>query len=256
VSPPLTDSLRAVCAFATAEYASTVAFGLPPGKRLNIAVLSPHLDDGVLSLGASIAQATQSGHRVTVVTVFAGDPESTASPGRWDRRAGFVNAGEATRVRRAEDARACKLLGAETVWLDFADGDYEEERNDNAIWAAIDSAVQQADAVLLPGRPLIHPDHAWLTTLVLARHAAGPSLGAYAELPYDAWKSIRPLQSEQPFTRLPWIIPEATLGTRLLKWRATRAYESQLRWLGRGREYHRALLRTRIGNERVAWPMT
>jgi LmbE family N-acetylglucosaminyl deacetylase len=230
-----------------------MAFGLPAGERLHVAVLSPHLDDGVLSLGASIARAVRTGHEVTVVTVFAGDPVSTSPPGRWDARAGFASAGDAARARREEDSRACGIVGARTKWLTFVDSDYADLRDADEIWAAIDAALAGAEAVLVPGRPLVHPDHAWVANLAFARGTAARQLGAYAELPYDAWPNVQHHEPPQPVVDARWRACEVSFGDRLLKWRASRAYESQLPWLGRGLGYRRAVCRSRIGGERIAW---
>ena len=87
-----------------------------PGNR--IVVVSPHSDDGVLSLGASMACWARSGRRVELLTVLALDPDSTALSGGWDRRAGFATEGEAAHVRREEDRTACAHLGAEWCWHD------------------------------------------------------------------------------------------------------------------------------------------
>ena len=89
-----------------------------------IVVLSPHLDDAVLSIGASIAGLTRRGARVDVVTVLAGDPLLSAPAGAYDRSCGFTNAGEAAGIRRSEDALACGTIGANPVWLPFRTGDY------------------------------------------------------------------------------------------------------------------------------------
>jgi LmbE family N-acetylglucosaminyl deacetylase len=53
----------------------------PPG---DVAVVSPHLDDAALSLGAAIAALTRSGRTVRVVTPFAGDPSSDAPANGWE----------------------------------------------------------------------------------------------------------------------------------------------------------------------------
>ena len=67
----------------------------------DVVVVSPHLDDAALSLGAAIARARRIGAaRVVVLTVFAGNPESDLPAGGWDSRAGFATEGEASRARR------------------------------------------------------------------------------------------------------------------------------------------------------------
>jgi LmbE family N-acetylglucosaminyl deacetylase len=74
-------------------------------------VISPHLDDAVLSLGGSIAAWVASGERVVVATVYtAGPPLDEISPS-MRRFADYT-------ARRAEDSAACAMLGCETRWLD------------------------------------------------------------------------------------------------------------------------------------------
>jgi LmbE family N-acetylglucosaminyl deacetylase len=165
-----------------------------------VVVLSPHLDDGVFSLGAAIAQASRTGSaEVTIVTVFGGDPESRTAPGYWDRRGGFADEGESASVRRDEDGRACAIVGAEPVRFPFADLQYERRESDDEVWAAVEPHLQGARTVLAPGFPLIHPDHAWVAKTALARVPAQQTLALYVEQPYAVirpWWAVwrRPLQ--------------------------------------------------------------
>lgn len=156
----------------------------------HVVVLSPHLDDAALSLGATIARASRSGARVDVVNVFANDPESTAGAGPWDAACGFTSAAEAARARREEDRRACQLLGAAAVWLPFADYEYEQDVDDDGLWAALADVVGAAETVLMPGFPLAAPDHLRLTRLLLARPLPGVRAGLYVEQPYATWRLI------------------------------------------------------------------
>src|SRR5512144_2582409 len=77
--------------------------GPSPDER--IVVVSPHLDDGVLSLGASIARWSRAGAAVELLTVLGCDPASAAQAGGWDRRGGFATEGESALARREEDRR-------------------------------------------------------------------------------------------------------------------------------------------------------
>ncbi len=219
-----------------------------------MAVLSPHLDDGVLSLGASVRDAVQSGNQVAIVTVFAGDPHSTKPAGRWDARTGFATAGAAVTFRRDEDRKACQRLGAEAVWLPYVDGDYGGNRSADEISARLIEALLQYDAVLVPGRPLLHPDHLWLARCVSEHGIGNARIGFYAELPYDLWADTTsratPTRPEPPGV---WTSPSLSIASRIAKWRASGDYSSQLPWLSRGRRYRFALLRSRAGCERVAW---
>ncbi|HEY1556892.1 MAG TPA: PIG-L family deacetylase [Kofleriaceae bacterium] len=77
-----------------------------------LVVVSPHLDDAVLSLGGTIGREAAAGRRVTVLSCFtAGPPLESIPPAQ--RVFGDYS------VRRAEDERALAALGAEHRWLDL-----------------------------------------------------------------------------------------------------------------------------------------
>ncbi len=205
---------------------------LSPGER--VTVLSPHLDDAVLSLGATIARAVRRGASVTVLTVLACDPESTAPTRGWDSRAGFATEGEAARARRLEDAAACAVLGAEPRWLAFGSVDYERHGADADVTAAVADALVDANVLLLPGAPLSHPDHAWLVGALAGTELGGRRLGLYAEQPYlaragDAAAREVPAWLCQALGCRPQLERASTLlRDWLAKRRATRCYRSQL----------------------------
>jgi LmbE family N-acetylglucosaminyl deacetylase len=191
---------------------------------------------------------------VEVLTVLAGNPDSQAPAGGWDRRGGFETEAEATRGRRAEDARACAELGATPSWLPFGDGQYERHAADATVRAAVVGAIGEADTLLLPGFPLSHPDHEWLVRTVADASLSARRLGFYVEQPYAARAGVPPGTA-------PWL--EVGLGAklefasvrvgprdRLAKRRALRAYASQLPLLALD---GRALLRLVLQPERIAW---
>lgn len=227
-----------------------------------VAVLSPHLDDAVLSLGAAIHAAAAEGTRVRIVTVLAGDPDSVEAPGDWDRRAGFRTAGEATRARRREDLVACSLVGAEPVWLTFTYHVPDALPDPDAAWKAIQGAVDDAAALLVPGFPLRNPAHSWLSNLVLERARAGVRVGLYLEQPYVSWRSREepePLEAAAPpAAGAVWSVILSARPHRRAKRAACRAYRSQLPLLrGRLRSlpvvWRVALYELRRGGESVAW---
>ncbi|HSB39583.1 MAG TPA: PIG-L family deacetylase [Gaiellaceae bacterium] len=220
--------------------------GVRGGERLDghVAVLSPHLDDAVLSLGAGIARARG---EVAVVTVFAGDPDSILPAGEWDARAGFRTAGEAARARREEDALACGDIGARPVWLPFADHQYPQD-GDEVVWSALEQALRGADTVLVPAFPLIHPDHVRLLDLVERDGLPGRRLGRYVEQPYaSAWTDRSPGGG--------WLPLAAGLPERVTKLRACRRYASQLPLLGRRGPILRRMVAYEAarGGEPVKW---
>lgn len=192
-----------------------------------VAVVSTHLDDAILSVGAAIAAWTRHGIPVRVVTVLAGDPGSTAPAGPWDRTSGFETEGEAARVRRDEDRSACSAVGAEPSWLPHKDMQYGRDVGDEQIWEQVMEAVDDAVTVLSPGFPLQHPDHAWLGSLALTRREPSWRFGLYVEQPY-AMGSGRPrdhdgrLGFDPTFSGVP-----AGIRARRAKRRALLAYRSQ-----------------------------
>ena len=204
------------------------AVGSSDSLRLKgrIAVVSPHLDDAVLSIGAALATASRAGAEITIVTVFAGDVNSVAVAGDWDEQAGFKTAGEAARARRKEDARACNILGVRPVWLPFSDEQYSRGGTDDEIFAALVETFDGAETVLIPGFPLVHQDHAWLARLIEQRGLDGHVGTYYVEQPYVV-HADRPLadgEQQVLFARFP---------DHVVKFRACFAHRSQVRILRR-----------------------
>ncbi len=220
-----------------------------PSER--VVVVSPHLDDAVLSLGAAMATWARAGARVELLTVLACDPDSTAPAGGWDARGGFASEGDSARARREEDASACTALGVAPMWLPFGSVDYERHASNEEVLEAVRDAVGEDSLVLLPGFPLSHPDHSWLVDLV-APALEGTRTGLYAEQPYTTRLAEAPQRAARqdgaPFARV-----DVTTAARIAKWSAIRAYRSQLPLLalrGLSRGPHRLAL----ASELVAWP--
>lgn len=144
-----------------------------------VVVISPHLDDGVLSCGQLLHHRPGS----TVVTVFAGMPHRWVTT-PYDRGCGFESSAQAIRVRRGEDRGACRLLDAGTVHLDWLDGQYRADAVDpRALSVDLREAVIDGDnepAVFAP-LGLGHPDHVAVSDAALAAGFVG--LWLYEELP-------------------------------------------------------------------------
>lgn len=132
-----------------------------PSELRRTVVISPHLDDAVLSCAHLLARWPGS----TVLTVFAGAPAEYPAPvTRWDALAGFTTADQPLAARRQEDTRALATLDASAVWLDFVEHQYLDRSawvQPDAIVETLDDALRALDptAVLVPFG-LGNPDHA------------------------------------------------------------------------------------------------
>ncbi len=180
--------------------------------------LSPHLDDAVYSCGGLIASQARQGHRVTVLTVCAGDPpprqRSTFArtlEARWGEGAAAMAA------RREEDRRACRRLGAQPRHLSIPDAIYRQGPggrflydSEEAIFgplreeeagllarlkAELAPLLVAADAVYAPLGVGGHVDHR-LTRM--AAEKTGTPLTYYWEFPYAARGSGLPAGLAMP----------------------------------------------------------
>lgn len=119
-------------------------------------VISPHLDDAVLSCGELLSYSD-----ALVVTVFAGVPDGELPVTDYDVRSGWKNARDAMIGRRAEDARAMAVLNCGSVRFDFLDRQYGVEADSGELVDCIDQVMRESpvlDAVLCP-LGLLHGDH-------------------------------------------------------------------------------------------------
>lgn len=128
-------------------------------------ILSPHLDDAVLSLGRFMAGRPD----VIVATVFAGPPPDPEVLTEYDRVSGFANAGEAVAERRGEDVRALQRLSARPVWGSLPDGQYRaQEVNEEDVAREIVRMIGDLafDTLLIPVG-IKHPDHRLVSSAAL-----------------------------------------------------------------------------------------
>jgi LmbE family N-acetylglucosaminyl deacetylase len=135
-------------------------------------VISPHLDDAVLSVGGSMAAWSAAGERVVVATVCTDGPPLDALAPSMRTLADYP-------VRRREDADACAAVGAEFRWLGHVERAFRRpfltaracfttrtlfDRAEVAERAAIQESLAALDA-LAPDRILVplgvgnHVDH-------------------------------------------------------------------------------------------------
>ncbi len=143
-------------------------------------VLSPHLDDAVLSLGEMLSTSP-----CEVVTVFAGTP-TTAKLSPYDASCGFTSSAEAMAMRRSEDAAATGRLRCRFKHLDFLDGQYVRRRDAGHVDAVTDAIAALFDPTehLIAPLGIGHPDHRFVAMCACRACPADRSLLLYEELPY------------------------------------------------------------------------
>jgi LmbE family N-acetylglucosaminyl deacetylase len=211
-------------------------------------VLSPHFDDAVMSLGATINSLRRRGVKVVMLTAFGGDPNRNDLTSYWDAKRGAATKAHAQAMRRDEDNAATAVLTIESVPLQFDDFSYVARRDPDEIWEAMRPHLADADVVLTPGWPLVHPDHRYLSTLVVQRTCPGQVL-FYQELPYGAQplqvikRSLRgrraPTLAHAIGSDLTWRRTLTNADDFAAKRAAVACYEGELQMLGRSAMFAR-----------------
>jgi LmbE family N-acetylglucosaminyl deacetylase len=133
-------------------------------------VLSPHFDDGVLSLGGFMAEQK---NPIVVATFFAGNPQNPIQGG-WDTLSGFKDSAEAIATRTKENALALKQLGTYPLNLGYTDFQYRFDRTPDSETKIQKSVENDIDTIIQKfsdskkvsiygpaefGQNITHPDH-------------------------------------------------------------------------------------------------
>jgi glycosyltransferase involved in cell wall biosynthesis len=163
-----------------------------PAVRSGRLVLSPHLDDAVLSCWHAIDDP-ELAEPVTVATVLAGYPRRGLEPSAWDRLSGATDPLAHQVERRAEDLAALACARAEAVHLPFVDEHYRDGPPPRrAVAEAIERLCEGFEEVWIPAAVGGHADHVLVADAALG---ATPGLRRflYADLPYAAGRGWRAL---------------------------------------------------------------
>lgn len=156
-----------------------------------VIIVSPHLDDGMLSCGQLIAALPK--HAPLLLTVFAGEPDNAEHVwSDYDKKCGFPSAHVAMGMRRAEDRRACSVVGARWEHLSFVDSQYQPQPSVDAIADSLVRHVEQlqtdddAPSMMIGPLGLQHIDHVLVSSAFLLAAQRLPMLDVllYEELPY------------------------------------------------------------------------
>jgi LmbE family N-acetylglucosaminyl deacetylase len=139
------------------------------GEDIVSIVLSPHSDDGVISLGGLMAEKRSLFY---VATFFVGSPKKDLHT-RWDDISGFSGSKEAVEKRVEENKEAIGILGGRSINFNFLDYQYREVSKGGE--KLLEKSVEQKIRNLLSsfrgkkiivygpayfGKIITHPDHA------------------------------------------------------------------------------------------------
>lgn len=197
-----------------------------------LVIVSPHLDDAVLSCGQLMAGRPD----CIVATICTGEPDGgTEVLTTFDRDSGHSSASAAMRARRGEDRMAALVLQAQVEHLGLLDNQYRDGHAfalPDAVEALENLLDESGAQLVLSPVGLAHPDHvqAAVACAELAERRQGIELWLYEELP------MRVLQPELVPARLDWWrsygydLVLGFLGTGPLEAKAgaVSCYESQL----------------------------
>lgn len=144
-------------------------------------ILSPHLDDAVLSCWHVLTQPGD----VEVITVFAGAPTALSTPAWWDRYTGAADSGKRVRERMEEDRSALALAGRTAVNLSFLDEQYRgDEQALTPLTEHIEPLLPPGARIYAPAAFANHADHALVRAAAVELRDAGFPVSLYADLPH------------------------------------------------------------------------
>ncbi len=202
---------------------------LPPSP---LVVISPHLDDAILSCAGLLAARPGS----TVVTVFTARAPMQHPLTDWDRRCGFDSADAAMTCRLAEDREALGIVGATGLALGFLDCQYTATQDQDA--PLITERLFHLLASLAPASvamPLgvFHYDHERVgdATLMIREALPGVAWFGYEDVPHRDRPGVVQARLAQLHARGVTATPVRLAVDAASKARAIGAYASQLKGL-------------------------
>ena len=137
------------------------------GRYKRIFVVSPHLDDGVLSVGGLIEKAVANGADVVVATAFTADtPVGAAiSPLASELHALWDLGPNPFAHRRTEDVAAVAALGARPLHGQLLDALYRTDQGGNALYPTRQSLFSEPSGRDDIGEALFHLFDTWINEL-------------------------------------------------------------------------------------------
>lgn len=219
------------------------------------AVISPHLDDGVLSCGDYIKKLIDDGNSVTLITVFTGYPPSfDLSEAGKEYHANCFLSNNSMEFRKKEDIQACRLLGCDYIHLDYYECLYRKDPEGNNIYPCLnniyhldeksdESSIQklikeflgiihQFDCILAPLGLGEHADHLLLNKVMQSIDALNNNkILYYQDIPYICY--MNEINKKITISGMKPVIVEISESEWQLKVQAILCYRSQLHVLWR-----------------------
>ncbi|WP_183095124.1 PIG-L deacetylase family protein [Nocardioides stalactiti] len=144
-------------------------------------ILSPHLDDAVLSCWHVLCGPGD----VRVINVFAGSPPPGSGASWWDQQTGATDSAARMEERRAEDAEAIAVAGRSAIHLDFLDQQYEPAgQSVGGIVARLRDLIDADVVVYAPAALGDHADHERVRRAAVELAASGQRVRLYADHPH------------------------------------------------------------------------
>ena len=156
---------------------------LRPDPSAPALLLSPHLDDAVLSCWSVLCAEGE----LNVVNIFAGEPSAPGRVAPWDLITGASDSATRVRERIAEDVDALQHAGRAPINLPLLDAQYRRPSSApdlRELDQLVNGAVQSACRVYAPAGIGAHPDHLLTRRYARVLLRAGVPVSLYAELPY------------------------------------------------------------------------
>lgn len=85
-------------------------------RKVHFVILSPHLDDGIWSMGGFMAFASKKGCKIDLITIYTGNPVGLDIPKAQMKE---LTKNGSMEERKSEDSLASKILGINPIWWDI-----------------------------------------------------------------------------------------------------------------------------------------
>jgi hypothetical protein len=149
----------------------------------DVAVFSPHLDDGVLSASVQLMRPN-----AELITVFSGPPPDASMLSDWDRLTRATTSMERHKQRLLEDVQARTILNCQATLLNEPESQFRTRDLDLAeLSQRLKPFVTGRSEVWLPAGIGGHADHRAVRLGCLAALAGSvtkPACILYADIPY------------------------------------------------------------------------